>query len=129
MNTPERVWIVIDQQECPQFVAGWDGEAHEHIADAINCDIPGAAQWVVREYRLHRPINWRTGVPDAEMVKRHDNLFALMLHDGSTLRECSLLLGGEWYWGGASTGTRAINPHAVEVCWCPEDEMPEGETT
>jgi hypothetical protein len=54
-NPPDRVWVVIDPQEGPQFVAGWEGAAHEHIVDAINCDIPGAAQWVVREYRLHRP--------------------------------------------------------------------------
>lgn len=54
-NQPDRVWLVIDPQEGPQFVAGWEGAAHEHIVDAINCDIPGAAQWVVREYRLHRP--------------------------------------------------------------------------
>ena len=122
MNPPDRLWAV---------VASDGGLSSAHIIEAY---ATADAEWCeqsnprtafdVHEYRLHRPVNWRTGVPDAETRRRHGGLFALLLGDGSTLRECYLLLNGRWRWNGSGTGARIINPHVAEVLWCPENEMP-----
>lgn len=125
-NPPDRVWVTIDRSGHPQYAAPYSGAANEHINDAIDRHVPGAGGWIIREYRLHRPINWRTGVPDAETRRRHGGLFALLLGDGSTLRECYSRPDGKWRWNGSGTGARIINPHVAEVLWCPEGEMPEG---
>ena len=129
-NPPDRVWVTMDRDKFPRAVNDSlaDAKRDEDDLNQFNRSPRFGGPYTTHEYRLHRPINWRTGVPDAETIARHDNLFALELPDGSVLRECSLLLGGAWYWGGAKTGSRIINPNAAEMLWCPEDEMPK-ETT
>jgi hypothetical protein len=106
-----------------------DAKRDEDDLNQFNRSPRFGGPYVTHEYRLHRPIPWRTGVPDAETRRQCKGLFALLLQDGSTLRECSMRPDGEWCWGGANIGARVINPLAVECWWCPEDEMPEGETT
>lgn len=127
-NPPDRVWVTIDRSGHPQYAAPYSGAANEHINDAIDRHVPGAGGWIIREYRLHRPIPWRTGVPDAETLRRCEGLFALLLPDGSVLRECAPQTDGDWWWGGAGAGENFLDPEYLDVRWCPEDEMPKGGT-
>lgn len=112
--------------DAERLLAERDARIARVEAALLGKDWTTAAPHVVHEYRLHRPINWRTGVPDAETRRRHGGLFALLLGDGSTLRECYSRPDGKWRWNGSGTGARIINPHVAEVLWCPEGEMPEG---
>ena len=127
INPPDRVWLVFDANGEVQFVAE-EAEVARVEAALLGKDWTTAAPHVVHEYRLHRPIPWRTGVPDAETVKTGTK-FALLLRNGSLLRGAQRS-HQHWYWNasvrfnGASLTNRDIDG------WCPEDEMPEeGETT
>lgn len=131
MIAPDRVWVVMNSYGFPRTVndAAVDAKSDEDALNQFNRSPRFDGPYTTHEYRLHRPIPWRTGVPDAGARRRCGGLFALLLNDGSTLRECYLRPDRKWRWNGANTGSRIINPSAVEVQWCPEDEMPEGETT
>jgi hypothetical protein len=127
INPPDRVWLVFDANGEVQFVAE-EAEVARVEAALLGKDWTTAAPHVVHEYRLHRPIPWRTGVPDVETVGRCANRFSLLLTNGGLLRRARRNFG-LWYWrppeaeSGVALGSFDI------AGWCPEDEMPEGETT
>ena len=125
-NPPDRVWVTIDRSGHPQYAAPYREAANEHINDAIDRHVPGAGGWVIREYRLHRPIPWRTGVPDAETVARCSNSFAVLIPNGTVLRFAERK-HQHWYWHSTPAFRGGgLSLHNAVSGWCPEDEMPKG---
>ena len=127
-NPPDRVWVTMDRDKFPRAVNDSlaDAKRDEDDLNQFNRSPRFGGPYTTHEYRLHRPINWHTGVPDAETRRQCKSLFALLLPDGSVLRECVPQHDGDWWWGGAGAGEKFIDPEYMDMRWCPEDEMPEG---
>ena len=51
MDAPQNVWVVIDE-DAPVYIACWPEHCHQHINDAIESELDGAGNMVVREYVL-----------------------------------------------------------------------------
>ena len=127
-NPPDRVWVVMDRDGFPRTVndAAVDAKRDEDDLNQFNRSPRFGGPYTTHEYRLQRPILWRTGVPDAETVARCSNSFAVLIPNGTVLRFAERK-HQHWYWHSTPAFRGGgLSLHNAVSGWCPEDEMPKG---